>query len=526
MKWPTCGSTPISEFTIEGYWTQAFPTLFPTGAGDFRSPRVRSVTLADYLKHLMRYKDGRFAQHPRFRYFALNTLMRWRALETSRVFIKRNPEEAKLTVEELQEMSKTSATPDFASKVFHFGKSLHGSKQYWLMQRRNLFAMQEKLGQPSCFFTLSAADLHWPELFDLAQHYNKDSTSEELYRSYRKRNETLNANPMLADWFFTRRAFEFLKSFLVPVLGFEDYWAGIEYQHRGSAHLHGLGWIRDAPDFQTTMKRIKEYPEMNLQFNEKANWKAVERICATEGEDIVKFTDWLMSTVNPSFDDAGDGQMPKVHPSDHPCHQRWRDVDDHEADYERLIATVQRHTECKACLKDLGDGTKVCRFHFPKALQKETKFEVCPYNLIEPSVDTKRNDPRINTHNPLQLQGWRANVDMQVCVSAYGLAKYVVKYATKSEPQSKTLAQTFQMIVDGLDKRDPSRKAVSKLLMKSIGERDYSAQETCHLIMGEKLVTASREFLRCCTWKTSEKLTWVRVRRKKVRPFQQLSKNT
>ena len=61
MKWPTCGSTPISEFTTEGYWTQAFPTLFPTGAGDFRSPRVRSVTLADYLKHLMRYKDGRFA---------------------------------------------------------------------------------------------------------------------------------------------------------------------------------------------------------------------------------------------------------------------------------------------------------------------------------------------------------------------------------------------------------------------------------------------------------------------------------
>ena len=83
---------------------------------------------------------------------------------------------------------------------------------------------------------------------------------------------------------------------------------------------------------------------------------------------------------------------------------------------------------------------------------------------------------------------------MQVCVSAYGLAKYVVKYATKSEPQSKTLAQTFQMIVDGLDKRDPSRKAVSKLLMKSIGERDYSSQETCHLIMGDKLVTASREF--------------------------------
>ena len=87
------------------------------------------------------------------------------------------------------------------------------------------------------------------------------------------------------------------------------------------------------------------------------------------------------------------------------------------------------------------------------------------YNLIELSVDTKRNDPRINNRNPLELQGWRANVDMQLCVSTYGLAKYVVKYETESELQSKTLGQTFQMIVDGLDKRDPSRKTVSKLLM-------------------------------------------------------------
>ena len=68
---------------------------------------------------------------------------------------------------------------------------------------------------------------------------------------------------------------------------------------------------------------------------------------------------------------------------------------DHKTDYEGLIATVQRHTESKACLKDLGDGTKVCCFHFPKALQNETKLKVCLYSLLEPSADTKRNDPRI-----------------------------------------------------------------------------------------------------------------------------------
>ena len=79
----------------------------------------------------MRYKDGRFARHPRFRYFALNTMMRWQELETARVFVKQNPSDAALTVEELREMTKTSEkAPHFQNKVVHFDKSLHGTKQY------------------------------------------------------------------------------------------------------------------------------------------------------------------------------------------------------------------------------------------------------------------------------------------------------------------------------------------------------------------------------------------------------------
>lgn len=35
MMWPSIGGIPINEFTTEGYFTCAFPTLFPTGAADF-----------------------------------------------------------------------------------------------------------------------------------------------------------------------------------------------------------------------------------------------------------------------------------------------------------------------------------------------------------------------------------------------------------------------------------------------------------------------------------------------------------
>ena len=72
LSWPPIGSAPINEFNNKGYMSCAFPTL---GAEDFLSPHLFAVTIGNYLKHLMMYEEGRFARHPRFRYFALNTDM-------------------------------------------------------------------------------------------------------------------------------------------------------------------------------------------------------------------------------------------------------------------------------------------------------------------------------------------------------------------------------------------------------------------------------------------------------------------
>ena len=44
LAWPTIGGTPINEFTTEGYFSMAFPTLFPTGAADFLGQRSSQWT--------------------------------------------------------------------------------------------------------------------------------------------------------------------------------------------------------------------------------------------------------------------------------------------------------------------------------------------------------------------------------------------------------------------------------------------------------------------------------------------------
>ncbi len=97
VSWPPRADAPVNEFVTEGYMSCAFPTLFPTGA-DFLAPHERAVTVGNYFKHLMKYDDGRFATHPRFRYFALNSEMRWRALQAGRVYIKQHPKDAHLSL--------------------------------------------------------------------------------------------------------------------------------------------------------------------------------------------------------------------------------------------------------------------------------------------------------------------------------------------------------------------------------------------------------------------------------------------
>lgn len=147
---PARAQVSLNEFQSEGYFTCAFPTLFPTGAAEFLAPRLNLVTLGTYITHLMLYNDGRFAKYSRFHYFALNTEMRWRALQTGRVYVRQNPEDGQLTVEDLQNLLDGRGE-NFANRVLRYVSSLRGTRQYWMQQRAQLISMVDTLGIPTIF---------------------------------------------------------------------------------------------------------------------------------------------------------------------------------------------------------------------------------------------------------------------------------------------------------------------------------------------------------------------------------------
>ena len=269
LNWPSTGANPINEFTAEGYISCAFPTLLPNGIADFLAPRQRMVTIGNYFKHLMLYHDNRFAKHTRFRYFALNTIMRHRALQTGRIYVRQNPCDGHLSVDELREMVGHNSE-NLSNRVLHYETSLRGTRQFWLKQRSRLTAMVDTLGIPTAFFTLSAADLQWPELADLLN-------VEEPHNSA-ARSRAVIENPCMADWFFYHRVIKFMDVYYMGIMIAKDYWLQLEYQHRGSPHVHGIVWLQDALDVQNIL--ASDDP--------------------TRLEELIRYIDRTVSTIKPA----------------------------------------------------------------------------------------------------------------------------------------------------------------------------------------------------------------------------------
>ncbi|KAJ7351752.1 hypothetical protein OS493_035694 [Desmophyllum pertusum] len=215
-------------------------------------------------------------------------------------------------------------------------------------------------------------------------------------------------------------------------------------------------------------------------------------------DKVCQYVDWLLSTVNPNppHEDVW------IRPAVHPCQKHHEGILDFELDndYADLLNMVQRHTNCSTnyCLRNKGNESELkCRFNFPHEHCAKTRLEFEEIHSkgdkvqYKARVVTERNDSRLNNNQQLQLQGWRANCDIQVVIDHYSCVEYLTKYAAKGEPRSPMLKKTFNYIVDSVHGNGDSHKAIKKVVMKTIGERDYAAQETMHHLLSLKLHRSS-----------------------------------
>ncbi len=109
-----------------------------------------------------------------------------------------------------------------------------------------LLAVIRQLGTPIWFFTLSAADLKWPDMIQtIAKEYGVHYTDEEVAAlSFEDRFNWLKRNPVTAARHFSIHAkYLFMKSNAHPLVEVVEYRL---FLNRGSPHAHCIIWIEDA----------------------------------------------------------------------------------------------------------------------------------------------------------------------------------------------------------------------------------------------------------------------------------------
>lgn len=221
-------------------------------------------------------------------------------------------------------------------------------------------------------------------------------------------------------------------------------------------------------------------------------------------KEIAAYFDRYVSTIHPDIN------CPKA--PIHPFRQRLSEVIDLKKDLAELLNRVQRHTEHRDgyCMRiNKKTKKKECRFKFPKDFAGKTEIKPTEDNDVE--LVTARNDRYLNKYNSFIIQTWRANIDVSPVLSKRALVNYLAKYITKSETRSEDLKDILKMLMDKNEEDKCAKSIIQQLYIQCCCERDISAQETCHLLMGLPLVSTGGRKFQTLNFKVLDSDGWVPV---------------
>lgn len=163
----------------------------------------------------------------------------------------------------INDLNNLNHNPDLLQNSYMFMKYIKGTSAYWKNNLLNLLSMFKQLGPPSLFVTLSANDMHWPELIMTLK-----MCSFEKAKSLKNALNFVKEDPYMTALHFQRRFKALLKHVingkLLPSGKVVDYFVRVEFQNRGSPHLHIFFWIENYNKFFSDQSRLLHYIDKTI----------------------------------------------------------------------------------------------------------------------------------------------------------------------------------------------------------------------------------------------------------------------
>ena len=307
----------------------------------------------------------------------------------------------------------------FANSVIH---PLIGSKKNYI------FAMIRKLSLSIWFMSLSATDTRWTDLLRMLAKLNHGieySDKEVNDLTWQEKTKLAQKDPVTCSRYFDHRVQEILntvlKSACDPIGKVKDFFYRVEFQQRGSPHIHMLAWIENASTFdknseEEIVKFVDKYLICNIDNEETASFVNLKthkhsRTYRKKGKPICKFEFPL-----PPFP-----RTILLYPLE-----------------EEVEKYKKKYSENQKAMNEYNDNVDMS---FDEFLEKVAKMDFEEYiKCIRSSLKAaklflkrKPKEMRINLFKGKVLLAWKANLDIQIVLQPYSYASYIVGYISKSQ---------------------------------------------------------------------------------------------
>ena len=365
-------------------------------------------------------------------------------------------------------------------------KTIRNSPQYWENQKKEVFAMIRQLGLPTLFLSLSANDLQWSELIIALGKLvdNKDYTAEieRNTLSWETRSRLVQFDPVTCVRHFDHRVSQFieiiLKSPQSPLGVLQDFFYIVEFQQRGSPHIHRLAWIQEAPKYgedndAEVIEYIDRVASCSVDVPEDLQ-KVVEfqkhkhsRTCRKAGKPVCRFGIPLPPMRKTTIIQPYVGEDRSIH-------------EDHYNTVQEHLNKVEQDETFDEFLDNIGLNED----DYLKALQTSVTTE---------KVFLKRKpiECKVNPYMKDLLGIWKANHDIQYVLDAYACAMYIVSYINKSgKGMSRLMAEACKEARKGNKSLKESVRHIGNKFLNAV---EVSAQEAAYLILQLHMSAKSRK---------------------------------
>ena len=481
---PAEGQRPINIMTDSNFELMCNPDKFPFGTGGFNQERARKITYRKYFQQRLLDVDGRFSRDLDYLFAAQYIVESKQVFDDASHFIWRQKPSVQLTASQARNSTIISESI-CRDKAYACLKNVRGSPAYYQRTFYELLAMIRQLGTPTWFFTLSAADMKWPEVIQtIAKQYGVAYTDEEVCQlSFEERSNWLRRNPVTAARHFQYRLDVFFKDFLKssvhPLGEITDEAIRIEFQNRGSPHAHCVLWVKGAPKFSEhpdgeVCNFIDKYIACNIPND---NEKLKELVLLVQQH---KHSTYCKRNKQCRF------SFPQPPSSCTLISQPYSD-DDTGCNSKSIV-------ECLSKVKKLliEGNTNVSLLQLLEMGNiKSSDYEKALHTSSSGNKVILKRDPsdcNINNYNPSVLLAWQANMDIQYVMDAYACVMYVASYMMKHEKSMGELLKNVATEVRTEELNCQLRKVGTAFLT----HREVSAQEAVYRILSMPMKHLSR----------------------------------